>query len=209
MLDYRIRKGQNNLKSTPAIFLIHGYGSHAEDLFTFAPYLPKSHSIIALQAPLAIAHSCYAWYPLYPNDDGTFHSELESAWKAVGLLAENIDLLVSKYDLNISDLSLFGFSQGAILSWALAFSKPKKVRRIVALSGFIDESVNTSKPPTFLAYAAHGQTDTVIPIAKARDSILPLTKKYTEIEYYEYPEGHTISQENFTNLIKWLKNTDL
>ncbi len=209
MLDYRIRKGQNNLKSNPAIFLIHGYGSHAEDLFTFAPYLPKSHSIIALQAPLAIAPSSYAWYPLYPNEDGTFHSELESAWKAVELLADNIDLLVSKYDLNIRDLSLFGFSQGAILSWALAFSKPNKVRRIVALSGFIDESVNTSKPPTFLAYAAHGETDMVIPLAKARDSILPLTKKYTEIEYYEYPEGHTISQENFTNLLKWLKNTGL
>lgn len=209
MLDYRIRKGQNKTKSTPAIFLIHGYGSHAEDLFTFAPYLPKSHSIIALQAPLAIAPSSYAWYPLYPNEDGTFHSELESAWKAVELLADNIDLLVSKYDLNIRDLSLFGFSQGAILSWALAFSKPNKVRRIVALSGFIDESVNTSKPPTFLAYAAHGETDMVIPLAKARDSILPLTKKYTEIEYYEYPEGHTISQENFTNLLKWLKNTGL
>ena len=52
-----------------------------------------------------------------------------------------------------------GFSQGSILSWALAYSRANKVRRIVALSGFVHESVDTSSKPTFLAYAAHGKTD--------------------------------------------------
>jgi len=209
MLEYRIRQGINTLEKSPVIFLIHGYGSHADDLFSFAPYLPKSHTIIALQAPLNLSPGGYAWYPLYPKEDGTFTSELEAAWSAVDLLNENIDLLVKKYYLNSIDISLLGFSQGSILSWALAFSTPKKIRRIVALSGLVHESVDTSQPPTFLAYAAHGITDIVIPVEKARATILPLSEKYTEIEYHEFPEGHSVSQENFTRLLGWLEKTEL
>ena len=209
MLEYRIRQGINTLEKSPVIFLIHGYGSHADDLFSFAPYLPKSHTIIALQAPLNLSPGGYAWYPLYPNEDGTFTSELEAAWSAVDLLNENINLLIKKYDLNSNDISLLGFSQGSILSWALAFSTPKKIRRIVALSGLVHESVDTSQPPTFLAYAAHGISDVVIPVEKARATILPFSEKYTEIEYHEFPEGHSVSQENFTRLLGWLEKTEL
>ena len=209
MLEYRIRKGTNTIEKSPVIFLIHGYGSHADDLFSFAPYLPQTHTVIALQAPLVIAPGSYAWYPLYPKEDGTFTSELEAAWSAVDILTENIDLLVEKYGVNPIDISILGFSQGAILSWALAFSKPKKIRRIVALSGMVHESVDTSQPPTFLAYAAHGISDVVIPVEKARTTILPLSEKYTEIEYHEFPEGHSVSQENFTRLLGWLEKTEL
>lgn len=209
MLEYRIRKGTNTIEKSPVIFLIHGYGSHADDLFSFAPYLPQTHTVIALQAPLVIAPGSYAWYPLYPKEDGTFTSELEAAWSAVDILTENIDLLVEKYGVNPIDISILGFSQGAILSWALAFSKPRKIRRIVALSGMVHESVDTSQPPTFLAYAAHGISDVVIPVEKARTTILPLSEKYNEIEYHEFPEGHSVSQENFTRLLGWLKKTEL
>lgn len=209
MLEYRIRKGTNTIEKSPVIFLIHGYGSHADDLFSFAPYLPQTHTVIALQAPLVIAPGSYAWYPLYPKEDGTFTSELEAAWSAVDILTENIDLLVEKYGVNPIDISILGFSQGAILSWALAFSKPRKIRRIVALSGMVHESVDTSQPPTFLAYAAHGISDVVIPVEKARTTILPLSEKYNEIEYHEFPEGHSVSQENFTRLLGWLEKTEL
>jgi len=55
MLEYRVREGENNASKKPAIILIHGYGSHADDLFAFTPYLPKNHTVIALQAPLELA----------------------------------------------------------------------------------------------------------------------------------------------------------
>jgi phospholipase/carboxylesterase len=69
--------------------------------------------------------------------------------------------------------------------------------------------VDTSQPPTFLAYAAHGISDVVIPVEKARATILPLSEKYTEIKYHEFPEGHSVSQENFTRLLGWLEKTEL
>ena len=65
MLEYRIQNASASEKATsPAIILIHGYGSHADDLFSFAPYLPKDHTVIAIQAPLTIGPNSYAWYPL-------------------------------------------------------------------------------------------------------------------------------------------------
>ena len=99
MIEYLFREGENNLKQNPAIFLIHGYGSNADDLFSFSSFLPKTHSIISLQAPLRLASQSYAWYPLYPNGDGSFESNLEMAFKAMDLLIENIDYLTNKYKL--------------------------------------------------------------------------------------------------------------
>jgi phospholipase/carboxylesterase len=209
MLEYRVREGENNTSKKPAIILIHGYGSHADDLFAFTPYLPKNHTVIALQAPLELAFNSYAWYPLYTKEDGTLDSELEAAWGAVDLIKKNIALLIDKYHLNALDISLLGFSQGAILSWALAFSSPGSCRRIIALSGLIHESVDTSKKPSFLAYAAHGETDIIIPIEQARSTVLPVSKIYEEIEYFEFPDGHTVSQENFSKMLQWIEKTNL
>jgi phospholipase/carboxylesterase len=209
MLDYQIRSAEGKAEKNPTIILIHGYGSNAEDLFSFAPYLPKSHTIIALQAPLSMGQGSYAWYPLGMNETGSVTSDVDQAWNVVDLLLENIEALSREHALAPDDISLFGFSQGAILSWALAFKYPEKVRRIIALSGLIHESVPMQKKPEFLAYAAHGTEDTVIKIDQAREYILPLSQKYDEIEYHEFNDGHTVSQENFTALMKWIDKTNL
>jgi phospholipase/carboxylesterase len=209
MLDYNIRLAEGKKGQSPAIFLIHGYGSNAEDLFSFAPYLPKDHTIIALQAPLFMASGGYAWYPLEINERGEVTSKLEAAEMALEKIVETTDELIKKYNLNSQDLSLLGFSQGAILSWALGFRFPRKIRRIIALSGWIHESIDASNPPQFIAYAAHGTEDAVIPIHKARESILPLSKQFEGIEYYEFSEGHTVSQENFMKFLQWIEKTNL
>ena len=209
MLEYRIRKGANNHEQSPVIFLIHGYGSNADDLFSFAPYLPKTHTIIALEAPLILSTGSYAWYQIYPKDDGSLDSELKEADKALALLNYNIIILMKENNLNLNDISVLGFSQGAILSWALAYSRPNKLRRIVALSGLIHKSIDTSKPPKFIAYAAHGINDMIIPVELARNSVYPLSQKYNEIVYHEFNDGHTVSQENFTKILTWLEKTNL
>ena len=80
MLNYIIRKAKS-IENSPTIVLIHGYGSNAEDLFSFKPYLPENYNIIAIQAPLTLSYNSYAWYPLYPKNDGTFDSKIEEAYE--------------------------------------------------------------------------------------------------------------------------------
>ena len=210
MLEYNIQNATpSDEETTPAIILIHGYGSHADDLFSFAPYLPKNHTIISIQAPLNIGPNSYAWYPLQIDALGEVSSELDAAWGAVRLIVETIRELVNKYKLDHKDLTLLGFSQGAILSWAIAYHHSDIVRRIVALSGMIHQSVNTSEAPKFIAYASHGINDKVIPITKPRNTIAPLSEKHEAISYHEYKDGHNVSQENFRKFLFWLESTNL
>ena len=209
MLKYRIRKGDNKLTQSSAIFLIHGYGSNYDDLFSFAPYLPKNLTIIALEAPLSLAQGSYAWYHLYPGQNGELKSDLNEAQRSLKLITNDIKQLIEKYNINKMDVSVLGFSQGAILSWALAYSKSEIVRRVIALSGYIHESIDTSYPPKFIGYATHGITDEIIPIKMARDSVFPISQKHSAIEYHEFNDGHNVSQENFTKILIWLERTKL
>ena len=209
MLKYRIRKGDNKLTQSPAIFLIHGYGSNCDDLFSFAPYLPKNLTIIALEAPLSLAQGSYAWYHLYPGQNGALKSDLNEAQRSLELITNDIKQMIEKYNINKMDVSVLGFSQGAILSWALAYSKSEIVRRVIALSGYIHESIDTSNPPKFIGYATHGITDEIIPIKMARDSVFPISQKHIAIEYHEFNDGHNVSQENFTKMLIWLERTKL
>ena len=43
MLNYIIRKAKS-IENSPTIVLIHGYGSNAEDLLSFRPYLPENYN---------------------------------------------------------------------------------------------------------------------------------------------------------------------
>ena len=210
MLEYRIQNASASEKATsPAIILIHGYGSHADDLFSFAPYLPKDHTVIALQAPLTISPNSYAWYPIQMDPSGAVTSEVEAAWSAVQLIVDTIDELIKIHKLDADDISLLGFSQGAILSWAIAYHHSDKIRRIVALSGMVHESVDSSSPPNFIAYASHGINDQIIPISLPRTTVLPLSNAHQSITYHEFKDGHNVSQENFTLMLAWLDKTNL
>ena len=209
MLEYRIREGIRAEQATPAFILVHGYGSHADDLFSFAPHLPETHTVISIQAPISLGFGGYAWYPISFETEGKLKTEVSDAWKAVELITKTIDALIEKHNLNPKDISYLGFSQGAILGWAFAFTYPNKVRRLIALSGFIHESVSVTPTTPFQVFASHGTNDPVISIDLPRTSILPLQKANPSITYNEYPEGHTLSQQNFMDMLEWISKTNL
>jgi phospholipase/carboxylesterase len=50
-LNYLIREPKIKLDKNPLLLLLHGYGSNAEDLFSFANELPDEYYVIAAQAP--------------------------------------------------------------------------------------------------------------------------------------------------------------
>ena len=74
-LDYKIKKAAQGTAPHPAILLLHGYGSNADDLFTFADYLPEQYTIISLEAPLANPYRGKAWYSINFDADVNFLKE--------------------------------------------------------------------------------------------------------------------------------------
>ncbi|CEN32993.1 Esterase I (fragment) [Capnocytophaga canimorsus] len=51
-LEYIIKESTKKSKNTPVIFMLHGYGSNEQDLFSFANELSEQYTIISLRGSL-------------------------------------------------------------------------------------------------------------------------------------------------------------
>ncbi len=91
---------------------------------------------------------------------------------------------------------LGGFSQGAVMSYALGLGKGRpRTRALVALSGFIPtvEGWEADLEPPFPPIAiAHGTYDPVIPVQFARQAHATLEAAGADVWYRESPVEHSI-----------------
>lgn len=208
MLDYRIRRPLKEGGKTPILFLLHGYGSHEEDLYSFANYLPEEYLIISLRAPLTLGFGGYAWYSIHFNEQQDKWSDDAEAKRAQEIILYNIDYHLEQFKLEGQKVSLLGFSQGAILSWAVGLSHPERIDKIIALSGYVNEDIfGYAKEglDQLRIFSSHGTEDPTLPVDWARKGIALVEKKDLKVEYKEYSAGHSINPENFADLLAWLK----
>ena len=96
LLNYKIKKANQLPNKSGAIFLIHGYGSNSEDLFSFKAYLPKNLTIISLEAPIQIETESFAWYSINYNQNFEKWSNNEEAIKSIKKIYETINFLINK-----------------------------------------------------------------------------------------------------------------
>lgn len=208
LLDYRIRQPLNPAVNPQVLFLLHGYGSHEEDLFSFANYLPEDYLIISLRAPLSLSFGGYAWYSIHFNENQDKWSDDEEAKAAQQIILANIEHHLEQFSLTHKKVSLLGFSQGAILSWAVGLSQPEKIDKIIALSGYVNEDIFTYATDgldNLRCFSSHGTEDPTLPVNWARKGVDQLKAIKLNLKYKEYPAGHGINPENFSDLITWLK----
>src|SRR5690606_24172164 len=105
--------------------------------------------------------------------------------------------------------SLFGFTQGTILNYAVALSPPELVRNVISLCGYINEKnlgggFRGKNHGHLEVYASHGQVDQVIPLEWAQRAPGFLEELGIAHTYEEFPIGHGVSQQNFLSFRKWL-----
>jgi phospholipase/carboxylesterase len=208
-LDYLIREPKIKLDKNPLLLLLHGYGSNAEDLFSFSNELPDEYYVISAQAPYDMQYGSYAWYAINFDADQNKFSDNEQAKSSRNLIASFIDELIDTYPIDSKAVSLLGFSQGAILSYAIALSHPEKIKNVIALSGYIsaaicEENYQNNNFSQLKIFASHGVVDQVIPITWARKVKPFLDALAIESIYKEYPIGHGISPQIFADFKNWL-----
>jgi phospholipase/carboxylesterase len=197
-------------ENAPLILMLHGYGSDEKDLFSFANELPEEYIIISLKAPHAMQPSGNAWYAInFDAQKGKF-SDIEQAILSRELVKTFLEEAIEAYPIDKNKVSLLGFSQGTILSFALALSYPEVIKNVIGLSGYVDtnmiEAGYESKDFSHLkVYNSHGSVDQVIPVEWARQNKPLLEKLNIDTVYEEYPVGHGINPQNFQSLKNWLK----
>ena len=208
-LEYLVREPKIKLDKNPLLLLIHGYGSNEQDLFSFAAELPDEYYIVSARAPYNLQYGSYAWYAINFDAGQNKFSDNDQARISRDLIAKFIDELIYKYPIDATNVTLIGFSQGTILSYAVALSHPEKVQRVVAMSGYInpeilEDNYLTNSFSNLKVFVSHGTADQVIPVEWGRKAKPFLENLGIKITYKEYPIGHGVSPQNFYDFKNWL-----
>lgn len=210
-LKHVIRESSIRSDKAPLLIMLHGYGSDENDLFSFSSELPEELFIISLKAPYSLEPFGHAWYAINFDSEQNKWSNTEQAIKSRDLVTKFIDEAIEHYPVKKDNITLLGFSQGTVLSYAIALMYPEKVKNIIALSGYIDQEllpdqadVNRYKHLDF--YCSHGSEDQVIPVDWARKAQPFLNSLNIKNRYSEFPVGHGVAPQNFFELKEWLKN---
>ncbi len=210
-LTHLVRPSKITTGNAPTLIMLHGYGSDENDLFSFASELPEELLIISVRAPYNLNPHGHAWYAInFDSVQGKF-SDNEQAKESRDAISSFIDEVSASYPVDKNHITLLGFSQGTILSYAVALSDPSKIKNIIALSGYINTEI--IKPgfeendfSKLSIYASHGSQDQVIPVSWARKAPELLKELGIEHSYSEFPVGHGVAPQNFMELKTWLKD---
>ena len=176
-----------------ALVLLHGRGADEQDLFPLLDALDPQRTLQGFtpRAPLALPPGGAHWYHVprvgYP-DPGTF--------------AEGYDSLIEWFDAlpyPAGRIVLGGFSQGAVMSYALGLGRGRpRPRTLIALSGFIP-TVEGWEPDLVSAFPpiaiAHGAYDPVIPVEFGRAARATLEAAGADVLYHESPIEHSIDPQ--------------
>ena len=128
-LNHIIRESSITDGTAPLVIMLHGYGSDENDLFSFASELPKELFIVSIKAPYALQPNGNAWYAINFDADMGKWNDNEQAIESRDKIANFIDEVCEAYPVDFENVTLLGFSQGTILSYAVALTYPKKIKK--------------------------------------------------------------------------------
>lgn len=192
----------------PIVIFLHGRAANELDLFDLAPQITSKFRVLSPRAPIGMGNNCYGWFHTQYTCDGPVYDpqECESSRQ---LLIKFIEVVKCKYKVSSKNIILFGFSQGAIMSFGVALEKPTLVGGIACLSGrILSEHIpcnySGSDFQGFPILLSHGLSDEVLPIHYARAAKDILAQLPIDLTYHEYPMGHDVTDINFSDVRKWL-----
>lgn len=186
----------------PALVLLHGYGSRAEEWLQFEHkiQLPNNGRLIFLQGPLRGPGAGRGWWWLNIEGhipEGERFPDFSTASPGGIKVASR---LVRAYLQDIrGPLVLGGFSQGAMLSGEVAFQTDQDLAALVMLGGttvneaaWVERFPGRRRMPIFIA---HGRDDGVLPFAIAERFAGKLKAAGLNVTWLPFAGGHSVPSE--------------
>lgn len=184
----------------PVMLLLHGFGSHENDLPGLAAWLPQELAWASPRAPIAMEFGGATWFPFTPGQS----PEPDHIVTATTQLWEWIDAHVDES----SPIVPIGFSQGGLMAVELLRTRPERIAATVVLAGLIapteraaDAHISQSRPPVFWG---RGADDTVIwPAAISRAEAFLST--HTDLSAHVYSGlAHSVDERMMTDMKTFL-----
>jgi len=189
-----------------ALVLLHGRGADELDLFPLLDLFDPERRFVAAtpRAPLALPPGGWHWYAFrelgFP-DPVTFDRVYPEA-------ARWLDDFLTGNDVPPQRLVLGGFSQGAVMTYALGLGAGRpRPAALIALSGFVPAVEGFEldlTPPLPPVAIGHGTLDPVIPVEFGRAARALLEEASVDVLYREYPLPHTIDPAYASELPRWI-----
>ena len=191
-----------------ALVLFHGRGTSEHDLAPLIDALDPQRRLVGAtpRGPLALPPGGAHWYVVreigFPDRE-TFMSsyELAAAW---------LDGLAEETGIPAARTIVGGFSQGAVMSWALGLgvARPRPAG-IIALSGFVptvDGFELDLSPPLPPVAIGHGTYDPVISVEFGRQAKKILEEAGADVLYRESPMPHSVDPSFIAELQPWVSD---
>ena len=191
-----------------ALVLFHGRGADEHDLFPLLDILDPERRLLGatLRGPLALPPGGAHWYIVARRSaspirtPSTPPTRRPRAW---------LDALLAEHGVPHDRAVLGGFSQGAVMSYALGLGAGRpRPAGILALSGFIPTvdgfALDLETAAGLPVAIGHGAYDPVIPVEFGRDARDRLTAAGAEVTYRESPMPHAIDPGFLRELPAWL-----
>jgi phospholipase/carboxylesterase len=174
------------------LVLLHGRGADENDLYPLLDALDPERRLLGLtpRGPLALPPGGRHWYRL----GGIPTPDPDTFWPSFLELAELVDGLSKPVVLG-------GFSQGAVMSYAVGLGRKPEQRpaALLPLSGFMPSvdalELDLTGLDGFPVAIAHGTLDPVIPVDYSRAARDVLAAAGADVAYHEGPYGHTIDPQ--------------
>jgi phospholipase/carboxylesterase len=193
-------------ESAGALVLFHGRGTSEHDLYPLLDALDPERRLVGAtpRGPLVLPPGGAHWYVVreigYPDPDTFTESyALASAW---------LDELATETGIPAERTVLGGFSQGAVMSWALGLGRGRpRPAGIIALSGFIPTVEGFEldlSPPLPPIAIGHGSYDPVISVEWSRKAKAQLEDAGADVLYRESPMAHSVDPRFISELAAWL-----
>jgi phospholipase/carboxylesterase len=208
-LHYLYRLPKVKTVHPPVVILLHGLGSNENDLFSFANALPDNFLVISARAPHTQGQGGYAWYQV-DFSSGKPVANTAQVDKSRNAILQFLSQLKKLHDFDEHQVYLCGFSQGAIMSYAVALTSPDKIKGIAVLSGRLLEEVKPmirkgDQLKKLAVFIGHGTTDNVLGFPYATDADKYLRTRGINAIFKKYPIAHSISEVEIEDLVHWLR----
>lgn len=190
-------------KKYPAIFLMHGMGSNEDDLPQLVSDFKEQCHIFSLQGPVKQPPG-YSFFTI--KEVGKPDREVFD--KIVVHLQQFIIEAIEEFKLDINNIFLLGFSQGAVLAQTLGLTMGSTIKGVIALSGyvpgFVKEEYVKRSVENMNVFISHGDFDYVIPSQWGADSRDYFLEMGANVTFKTHDDGHGVTQENHRQLVDFI-----
>ena len=191
----------SKVPSKKLMIILHGRGDSSRGFTFLPPYLNIDEmNYLLLDAPY-FYYGGFSWYDLPPN-------QLEGIAYSSAILEDILDTLFEE-EFNAHESFLFGFSQGALLTFEFGARYEEVLAGYIAVSGYIydvnnlleemNPNVNSSN-----WLCTHGTYDDVLSYSTSKAQVETLQNGGFDIEFKSYEKVHTIAEDELQMIKEWI-----